>query len=115
MKKYTIAAMAVLMSASLALAHQAPKTSAAQAKPKTHVVNAEFVKADAAAKTITVKDEKGAEMTAPIEGRAIGELKTFKAGEKIRLTCRDNDKGEHQAIVNIRPAKPTTVAKASKK
>ncbi len=115
MRKYTIAAMAILMSASLALANQAPKTAASQAKPKTHVVTAEVVKIDAAAKTITVKDEKGVEATEPVEGRALAELKTLNAGEKVRLTCRDNDKGEHQAIVNIRPARATTVAKAAKK
>jgi len=90
------------------------------AKPamKTHKVEAEVVSTDVAAKTITLKGENGAEnKTAPVEGKAIAELKTVKAGEKYTLTCRDNEAGEHQAVVNIMkaPAAKATAAKTEKK
>ncbi len=106
MKKYTVAAMALLMSATLASASQPSKSATVAAKAKTHVVVAEVVKIDAEAKTLTVKDDKGSEMTMPLAGKALTELKAVKVGEKVDLTCRDNDKGEHQAIVNIKAAKP---------
>ena len=80
----------------------ATHTKAAKATVKTHKVEAEVVSTDPAAKTITLKGENGAEnKTAPVEGKAIAELKTVKAGEKYTLTCRDNEAGEHQAVVNI--------------
>jgi len=37
----------------------------------------------------------------PVDAAAAAHLKTLKAGEKVKLTCRDNDKGEHQAITHI--------------
>jgi hypothetical protein len=37
----------------------------------------------------------------PVEGAAVAHLKALKAGEKVKLTCRDNEKGEHQAITHI--------------
>lgn len=93
-----------LFVAGVALA-QAAKPAAA--KQKTHQVNAEVVSADAAAKTITIKGEKG-NQTMPCEGAAVAALKTVKAGEKVDLTCRDNEKGEHQAVTAIKPAKKAT-------
>jgi Cu/Ag efflux protein CusF len=115
MKQYTAAAMAILLSASLASAGTIQKSTTAPAKLKTHVVAAEIVKSDATAKTITVKDDKGAEMTMPCEGKCVAELKTFKAGEKVKLTCKDNDKGEHQAVVNVRAIVAPAAAKIAKK
>ena len=66
---------------------------------KTHVVEAEVVSADATAKTLTVKGDPN--KTVPVEDAAVAHLKDLKAGEKVKLTCRDNDKGEHQAITHI--------------
>jgi uncharacterized protein (UPF0333 family) len=91
----------------------ATQTHAAKAAMKTHKVEAEVVSTDAAAKTITIKSDTGENKTAPVEGKAIAELKTVKAGEKYTLTCRDNEAGEHQAVVAIAkiPAVKKTAAK----
>jgi hypothetical protein len=99
---------------------EAKATAAKTAKPvmKTHKVEAEVVSTDVAAKTITLKGENGAEnKTAPVEGKAVAELKGVKAGEKYTLTCRDNEAGEHQAVVAIMktPAAKATAAKKSTK
>ena len=101
MKKTALVLCALFVVAGVAFAAQAT----APAKPvapaaKTHVVEAEVVSADAVAKTLTVKAEKG-EMTMKVDAVAAGHLKTLKAGEKVKLTCRDNDKGEHEAISHI--------------
>jgi Cu/Ag efflux protein CusF len=98
--------VSLLFTAGLALA-QSAKAAPAQAKEKTHQVTAEVVSADAAAKTLTIKGEKG-NQTMPCEGAAVASLKTVKAGEKVELTCRDNEKGEHQAVTAIKPAKKAT-------
>jgi hypothetical protein len=42
-----------------------------------------------------------------VDPQAAGHLKNRKAGEKVRLTCRDNDKGEHEAITHIAVEKAT--------
>lgn len=72
---------------------------------KTHVVNAEFVSYDATSKTVTLKDDKGQTSSAPVEGKAISEASHLKASEKVRVTCRDNANGEHQAVTDIKAAK----------
>jgi hypothetical protein len=91
-------------------ATDAPKADAAKAADKapaavkTHDVNAEFVSADAVKKTVTLKAEDGSEKTVPLEGKALAAVKTLKANDKVTATCRDNDKGEHQAVTDIKPA-----------
>ncbi len=77
---------------------------------KTHSVTGEVVSADTAAKTITVKPEKGENFTAPVDDTAVNELANLKAGDKVNLTCRDNDKGEH-LIVQITKQKAAAAAK----
>ena len=74
----------------------------ALAAGKTHDVKATIVSIDAQAKTITIKDEKGEEKTAPVMGKAVDELKNYKAGDKVTLTCHDNDKGEHEGVTAIK-------------
>jgi Cu/Ag efflux protein CusF len=76
--------------------------SPALAAGKTHQVKATVVSVDAAAKTITIKDEKGEEKTAPVMDKAVDELKNIKAGDKVTLTCHDNDKGEHEGVTAIK-------------
>ena len=114
MKKFALL-LSFVFAAGVAVAHEtaaakAPAKAEAKAttathstKPamKTHKVEAEVVSTDAAAKTITLKSETGENKTAPVEGKAIAELKTVKAGEKYMITCRDNEAGEHQAVMNI--------------
>ena len=78
---------------------------AAQAgEKKTHEMTAEVVSIDMAAKTITIKDDKGEPMTAPVLPEALGSLKNFKAGEMVVLTCLDDDKGAHQGVSGIKAA-----------
>jgi hypothetical protein len=50
-------------------------------------------------------------MTMPCEGKAVAELKSVKVGEKVDVVCQDNDKGEHQAVVGIKAAKPAKAMK----
>ena len=111
MKKLTLLLCALFVVAGVASASQATapaKAEPAKAAPaaKTHVVEAEIVSADATAKTLTIKGDPN--KTMPVDASAVAGLKNMKAGEKVKLTCRDNDKGEHQAITHI------TVEKATK-
>lgn len=71
---------------------------------KTHDVTVDVVSVDVAAKMITFKGEKG-EMSAPVSDGALEALKKVKAGDKVVLTCQDNEKGEHEAVTGIKPAK----------
>jgi hypothetical protein len=113
MKKHIIMALALLLTTTLVYA--APAKSPA-AKTKMHVIAAaEVVKADTDAKKLTVKGSDNKETTMPCEGKAISELKMVKAGEKVNLTCRDNSKGEHEAVVNISIPKMENAAKSAKK
>jgi len=113
MKKLTLLLCALFVVAGVASASQATAPAkadpAAKAAPvaKAHVVEAEVVSADATAKTLTIKGDPN--KTMPVDASATSHLKTLKAGEKVKLTCRDNDKGEHQAITHIE------VEKAAKK
>jgi len=70
---------------------------------KTHEMTAEIVSIDAKAKTITIKAEDG-NHTAPLLGAAIAESKNFKAGDKVTLTCLDDDKGTHEGVKAIKKA-----------
>ena len=112
MKKFALM-LSLIFVAGVASA-QEPAKPAAPAKPapqakaatkatavKTHDVTTEIVAIDSAKHTITLKGEK-ANTTAPVEGKALTHLKNFKAGEKVTVTCRDNEKGEHQAVTNIK-------------
>ena len=108
MKNPIVIALVLLLTASLTYAAPAKR---ATAKPKTHVVATEVVKADVEGKMLTVKGPNNTEMTMPCQGKAVAELKTVKAGEKVDLVCLDNEKGEHQAVVGIKPA---SAAKAKK-
>ena len=90
----------------------ATHTHAAKAAMKTHKVEAEVVSTDLAAKTITIKAD-GENKTAPVEGKAVSALKNVKPGQMWTLTCRDNEKGEHQAVIAMAkaPAVKKTAAK----
>ena len=72
--------------------------SAVFAAGKTHDMTAEVVSIDTKAKTITLKDEKGENHTAPLLGAAIAEAKGLKAGDKVNATCQDNEAGEHEGV-----------------
>jgi hypothetical protein len=110
MKKLALLLSGLLVVAGVASAAQATSTKHAPkpATAKTHVVEAEIVSTDAAAKTLTIKGDP--DKTMPVEGAAVSHLKTLKAGEKVKLTCRDNEAGEHQAITHITVEKPAPAA-----
>jgi hypothetical protein len=93
-----LVAVAGMASASQATAPAKPAKPMASAV-KTHTLEAEVVSADATAKTLTIKGDPN--KTVPVDAPAAAHLKDLKAGEKVKLTCRDNDKGEHQAITHI--------------
>ena len=99
MKKVALV-VCMLMVAGLLLA---PAASASD--KKTHEMTATIVSTNLEGKTITIKDDKGTEMTAPVLAEALASLKALKAGDTVVLTCLDNDKGEHQGVSAIKPAK----------
>jgi len=119
MKKIALLLSGLMVVAGAAFAAQAtapakPATKAAAPMMKTHVVEAEVVSADAAASTLTIKgtpDNK----TVKVDAAAAAHLKTLKAGEKVKLTCKDNDKGEHEAITHITVEKAATTKAPAKK
>ncbi|OLD62874.1 MAG: hypothetical protein AUI47_10910 [Acidobacteria bacterium 13_1_40CM_2_68_5] len=89
----------------------------AQAHPvsaagKTHNLIGTVVSVDLEAKKITFTDDTGSNMTAPVLDKAMASLKKVKAGDKVTLTCQDNDKGDHEGVAAIKIAK---TEKASKK
>ncbi len=91
-------------------------TKSAAVKPatvKTHDVEAEVVSADTKASTLTIKGEKENAIL-KVDASAASQLKAVKAGEKVTLTCRDNDKGEHEAITHIVAVKAKTTATVKK-
>ena len=103
MKKLTLLLCALFVVAGVASASQATtpakpaKSTAAAAK--THVVEAVVVSADATAKTLTIKGDPNKTMA--VDAAAVASLKNVKAGEKVKLTCRDNAAGDHEAITHI--------------
>jgi hypothetical protein len=68
---------------------------------KTHKMKAEIVSVDVEGKMMVIKDEKGEEHKAPVMGKAVDTLKMWKAGDKVTVVCQDNEKDEHQGIVEI--------------
>lgn len=85
--------IATFLVAAVALAQGPVQTGA-----KTHSVAGEVVSTDANANTITVKLETGETFTAPVDQGVATQLASLKSGDKVTLTCRDNDKGEHLVV-----------------
>jgi hypothetical protein len=118
MKKTALLLCTLMVVAGAAFAMQATTAPATQAAPamdtaKTHVVEAEIVSADTTAKTLTLKGDPE-NKTVKVEGAAAENLKDLKAGEKVKLTCRDNAKGEHQAVTHITVEKAAAVKNPTK-
>jgi ribosomal protein S1 len=110
-----VAGVGVAQAADTKPAEKAPAKAAAPAKAmhKTHVVEGEVVSTDATAKTITVK-VAGEDKTVPVHGKAAARLSSLKAGEKVALTCVDNEKGEHlyASAIKVQKAAASTTAPA---
>jgi Cu/Ag efflux protein CusF len=79
-----------------------PALAGNEGKGKTHDMTAEVVSVDMEAKTITIKNTDGTTMTAPVMGQAVGQLKDVKTGQKVSLTCKDKENGDHEGVTAIK-------------
>lgn len=70
----------------------------------SHDVSGTVVAVDTTKNTLTIKGADGKDGTAPVEGDALKQLATIKAGDKVTVTCRDDDKGQHAAVSAIKKA-----------
>ncbi len=104
MKKVALLMVFVLVATCLAVAPALADEGAKMKMKNTHDMTVELISADAKARTITIKDEKGEAKTVPVMGAAVKELNNLKGGEKVTITCLDNDKGEHQGVTQIKVA-----------
>jgi len=68
---------------------------------KSHDVNATFVSADPQASTFTVRLDDGQTSSGKAEGAAVTALSALKAGDKIRITCKDTADGQHVSATAI--------------
>ena len=100
MKKLALMALALFVVGVL-LAPMSPLLAAG----KTHDMKGEIVSVDLDGKTLTFKDEAGENHTAPVMGKALATFKNVKAGDKVTVTCTDNEKGEHLGISAIKIGK----------
>ncbi|HKQ61218.1 MAG TPA: hypothetical protein VJS92_07990 [Candidatus Polarisedimenticolaceae bacterium] len=75
------------------------------AKAKTHVITARLVAIDLGSQTITVEDDRGEPKSLPVLGKAAEGLTRLPLGDTFRLTCEDDDKGEHRGITRIKRTK----------
>jgi hypothetical protein len=83
-----------------------PVLAGEMASQKSHDLTVVFVSFDAKAKTVTFKDDQGASKTVPVMDTAMRAFEGIKAGDKVTLTCADNEKGEHQGVAMAKPAQP---------
>jgi sulfite reductase alpha subunit-like flavoprotein len=84
------------------------KTAATHAE-KAAPMKAEVVSTDATAKTITVKDSSGSNVTLTATGAAVAELSKVKAGDWVMVTKSDNN------ATKIAKVKTTTTKPAKEK
>lgn len=102
MKKIVLALAVAVATAAVASAQTAATKPAAHqtkpaAKPAEHKtekaapMKAEVVSTDAAAKTITVKDASGSNVTLTATGAAVAELSKVKAGDWVMVTKSENN------------------------
>lgn len=95
---------------------EAPKPAAHAAKAaaqKPSTMAGEIVSVDATKNTLTFKSAKGESVTWAAEGKALESLKTVKAGDKVEVAYRANEKGEPQAAVEIHAAVPAKTSQKS--
>jgi len=74
----------------------------ALATGKTHDLSGTIVSVDPEGKKLTFKDDTGTSMTVPVLEKAVPSLKSLKSGQKVVLTCQDNEKGDHEGVTAIR-------------
>ncbi len=114
MKKIVLA-LAVVVASAAAASAQTAATKPAQTKPaakaehkaeKAAPMKAEVVSTDAAAKTITVKDASGANVTLTATGGAVAELSKLKAGDMVMVTKSENNATKITKVKTTEAAKP---------
>lgn len=98
--------LAIWVVALFAAAVLASPVTMVLAGEKTHEVKGEVVSVNVEGKTLTFKDETGQSKTVPAMGKAIEDLKTLKAGDKVVLTCTDDEKGGHLGVSGVKIQKP---------
>ncbi len=96
--------MGWLTAAALVLGTVVSAPAIAGPNEKTHDLKAEIVSYDAKAKTLTIKDETGKQKTVPVLDSATATIATFKAGDKVVLTCADKENGDHLGVSAVRSA-----------
>ena len=69
-----------------------------------YVATVTVVSVDLAAAVLTIKEEAAEKRTVPVLPSALDEFKKVNAGDKVTLTCQDNEKGEHQGVIAIKLA-----------
>jgi hypothetical protein len=79
---------------------------------KLHKGTYQVVSVDTKAKEITLKDDSGDTNTAAVLGKAADKLGDFSPGMRVIVTCRDNDEGKHEGIVEIEKVKEPADANA---
>ncbi|MFL6281377.1 MAG: hypothetical protein ACJ731_14775 [Vicinamibacterales bacterium] len=123
MKKIVLALAVAVATAAAASAQTAATKPAAkpadQTKPAAHApaakaekaapMKAEVVSTDATAKTITVKDASGSNVTLTATGPAVAELSKVKAGDTVMVTKSENN------ATKIAKVKTTTSKPAKEK
>lgn len=80
-----------------------------EAHAKAEAVHGEVVSTDATAKTITVKDSSGSNVTLTATGGAVAELAKLKPGDMVTVMKSENN------ATKITKAKAATEAKPKKK
>lgn len=117
MKKLAILS-ACVFAASLAGAQEPTKdptaarpSQGADMNAKTRDIQAEVVSYNDTTKTLTIKNTTGmsgstspstANQTVPVEPAAVSAVKNLKAGQKVTLTCRENESGQPGAITAVK-------------
>jgi hypothetical protein len=82
-----------------------PGPNRKSANTRLHTITAELVSVDTAAKTCTIKDDKGVSKTITLRGKALQEASQFKAGDKVTLKVREDRTGEPRSVAAMRAAK----------
>jgi glucose/arabinose dehydrogenase len=90
-------------------ADQAKPAAKHEAHAKAESVKGEVVSTDATAKTITVKDSSGSNVTLTATGGAVAELAKLKPGDMVMVTKSENN------ATKITKAKTTTTETKHKK
>lgn len=76
------------------------------AKGTTHEVSTKLVAVNLEKRTVTLEGSDGDDMTMPVRGEALASLKSqiVKVGDSVIATCQDDDQGNHEAVIGLRPA-----------